>query len=118
MSNNIKLLIFQAALEIKETYNTSGSVVFVDDGYEQTLSDDEKREFDKYLPLDKRATCLRATDDEDEELQKHNSLIRLYKCADNNGKYRVAEVKISPLEQTDLVSQVNYEKLVLTTDVC
>lgn len=75
----------------------------MDDGYEQTLSDNDKNEFNKYLPLGKRSV-FQSTE---EEVEKHKSVIRLYKCSDNNGKYRVAEVKISPLEQSDLNSDVS-----------
>lgn len=79
------------------------NLVFVDDGYEQTLSDNYKKELDKYLPLGKRSV-FQSTED---ETDKNKSVIRLYKCSDNNGKYRVAEVKLSPLDQSDLESDVS-----------
>lgn len=83
-------------------------IVFVDDGYEQTLLEEDKQELNKYLPLDKKALSLQALeDDTDEELYKHKTVIRLYKCSDNNGKYRVAEVKLSPLDLFDLNSDVS-----------
>lgn len=77
--------------------------MFVDDGYEQTLPDNDKKELNKYLPLGKRSVFQAA----DEEAEKGKSVIRLYRCSDNNGKYRVAEVKLSPLDQADLNSDVS-----------
>lgn len=78
----------------------------MDDGYEQTLASHEKAELDKYLPLDKRALSKLHEDGNDEEIEKQKTIIRLYRCSDNNGKYRVAEVKLNPLQQTDLTSEV------------
>lgn len=78
----------------------------MDDGYEQTLSNQEKTELDKYLPLNKRALSKLHEEDNEEEIEKQKTVIRLYRCSDNNGKYRVAEVKLNPLQQTDLESEV------------
>lgn len=86
--------------------NKSASIVFVDDGYEQTLADQEKADLDKHLPLGKRAISKLDEGVHDEETEKQKTTIRLYRCSDNNGKYRVAEVKINPLHQTDLDSEV------------
>lgn len=80
----------------------------MDDGYEQTLSNHEKAELDKYLPLDKRAISKLDESGSDEEIEKQKTIIRLYRCSDNNGKYRVAEVKLNPLQQTDLDSEVSF----------
>ncbi|XP_025829482.1 advillin isoform X2 [Agrilus planipennis] len=78
-------------------------IVFVDDGYEQTLDEKVKGDFNKHLPLSKRtvqphepAECK----DKDKTHAKHP--LRTYKCTDNNGRYRVAEVKTGPLNQSDL----------------
>lgn len=89
---------------MKELYNIP-NISFVDDGYEKTLQDDEKKEWNKYLPLDKRHVLP------ENESQSHNSCqrsnnIRLYKCSENNGKYRVAEIKSGPLSQSDLEPDV------------
>lgn len=93
------------AVHIKES-NRNASIVFVDDGYEQTLANNEKAELDKYLPLDKRALSKLHEEGNEEEIEKQKTIIRLYRCSDNNGKYRVAEVKLNPLQQTDLDSEV------------
>ncbi|XP_063903462.1 advillin isoform X2 [Zophobas morio] len=95
-----KLNAAKLATEMKELYNIP-NISFVDDGYEKTLQDDEKKEWNKYLPLDKRHVLP------ENESQSHNSCqrsnnIRLYKCSENNGKYRVAEIKSGPLSQSDL----------------
>lgn len=79
----------------------------MDDGYEQTLNDFEKAELNKYLPLEKRTTSQFEDAGDEEEIEKQKTTIRLYRCTDNNGKYRVAEVKLNPLDQIDLNSNVS-----------
>lgn len=83
------------------------NIIFVDDGYEQTLSDSEKKEFNKFLPLNKRMVMPPDYGGDDEEVEKqHRAGIRLYRCSDNSGKYRVTEVKSGPITQGDLNSDV------------
>ncbi|XP_057656314.1 villin-like protein quail [Diorhabda carinulata] len=74
------------------------SLVFVDDGYEKTLKNHVKMEFDKYLPLEKRSVLP-----ENREIRRKNPpAIKLYKCVETNAKYRVSEIKIGPINQQDL----------------
>lgn len=70
----------------------------------------------KYLPLDKRAISKLDESGSDEETEKQKTIIRLYRCSDNNGKYRVAEVKLNPLQQTDLDSEVHIKRFVQETE--
>ncbi|XP_017769751.1 PREDICTED: villin-1 isoform X2 [Nicrophorus vespilloides] len=84
-------------------------ITFIDDGYEQTMSASEKSEFQCYLPLDKRHVLPPNHDSVDEEYEKsYRSTLRLYRCTDSSGKYRVTEIKGGPLLQTDLESDDVY----------
>ncbi|XP_008194361.1 advillin isoform X4 [Tribolium castaneum] len=95
-----KLNAAKLATEMKEQYNIA-NIVFVDDGYEKTLQDDEKKEWNKCLPLEKRHVLPENESETLNFFQRSNN-IRLYKCSENNGKYRVAEIKSGPLYQCDL----------------
>lgn len=90
---------------MKEDYDIA-NIIFVDDGYEKTLSDDKQKEFNKYLPLEKRM-ILPNTQNGDENGNFQESVIKLYKCSENNAKYRVVEIKNGPLLQNDLNSDVS-----------
>lgn len=93
-------------MQLKNETNVQ-SIVFVDDGYEQSIHNDEKAEFQKYLPLNQRHVLpSEPIDDEDAE-KLHRNDIRLYRCSDSSGKYRVTELKSGPLLQTDLDSDVS-----------
>lgn len=90
---------------MKEDYEVS-NLIFVDDGYEKTLPAESQKDFNKYLPLEKRIILP--------EIQNgvgngnfHESVVKLYKCSENNGKYRVVEIKNGPLQQSDLSSDVS-----------
>lgn len=96
---------------MKDEYSIS-NITFVDDGYEKTLIEDEKKEFNKYLPLEKRM-ILPEMKNYDENGNFHDSILKLYKCSENNGKYRVVEVKNGPFQQTDLTSDVSIFEIVL-----
>ncbi|XP_044752329.1 advillin isoform X2 [Coccinella septempunctata] len=90
------------ALEIAKELNSSvagSELVIINDGYEKTLADDHKKEFNKVMPLDKRVIL---PDTSHQENLANTSYIRLYKCSDNDGKYRVTEIRDGPLKQEDL----------------
>ncbi|KAJ8952266.1 hypothetical protein NQ318_007433 [Aromia moschata] len=97
-----KLHATKIANDMKEEFNIS-NIVFVDDGYEKTLSDDMRKEFNKYLALEKRMV-LPESHDSNKNGNNQRSSIRLYRCSENNGKYRVAEIRSGPLEQLDLTA--------------
>lgn len=82
------------------------NIIFLDDGYEKTLSDDMRKEFNKYLSLEKRM-ILPENHDGDENGTCQRSSIKLYKCSENNGKYRVAEVGAGPFQVSDLNPDVS-----------
>ncbi|CAH1117600.1 unnamed protein product [Phaedon cochleariae] len=98
-----KLHATNIAIEMKEDLKLS-NILFVDDGYEKTLKDDIKIEFNKYLPLENRL-ILPENHDADENGNYQRSTIKLYKCTENNGKYRVVELKSGPLSQKDLSAE-------------
>lgn len=86
------------------------SLAFVDDGYEKTLQDDLKKEFNKYLPLEKRI-ILPENPDSDVNGNYQRAFIRLYKCAEHNGKYRVTELKSGPFSQQELNQEVSKKNM-------
>lgn len=87
--------------------NEISNLIFLDDGYEKTLSEDKLKEFNKYLPLERRM-ILPEKQNGDENGNFQESVIKLYKCSENNGKYRVVEIKNGPLQQNDLNSDVGF----------
>lgn len=89
-----------------KTENNTSRIVFVDDGYEQSIQNEEKVEFQKYLPLNQRHVLPSEKIDDETAEKQHRSEIRLYRCSDNSGKYRVIELKSGPLVQSDLDSEV------------
>nr|CAH7736665.1 unnamed protein product [Callosobruchus chinensis] len=78
----------------------SADIVFVDDGYEKTLPINVRDRFDHHLPLNKRIILPHSV----EESTSTNHVLKLYRCAENNGKYRVVELKNGPFQQKDLSS--------------
>ncbi|CAH1989954.1 unnamed protein product [Acanthoscelides obtectus] len=87
------------AFDMKQ--NSSDEVVFVDDGYEKTLPSNLRDRFNHHLPLSKRL-IVPHSEKENDTPAKH--VLKLYKCAENNGKYRVVEIKNGPFHQKDLNS--------------
>lgn len=79
--------------------NNNARVVIVDDGYEQTLQGEDKNLFDRILDPKKRSVLP-------QQSQKilQPSPIKLYKCSEQSGKYKVAELKSGPIFRTDLLS--------------
>ena len=110
--------------------NGEGTVVIVNDGEESQLRGEEKRAFDKLLPLAskkviskkglakavspktwkhffqvKPASEAEADDKLDLTTRK---VIKLYQCTDEEGTLRIREVKGGPLEQSDLLSKDSF----------
>lgn len=100
------------AANLKDEHNAS-SIVFVDDGREKSLPDSEQKVFNEYLKLSERTvmSAEEAGSDEAEEEAKRAELT-LYQCSDEDGTYKVTEIKSGPLEQGDLKSEVSPEVLV------
>lgn len=93
-----RLNAFQYAARMKTASNKTLDIATVDDGYEQSMSDGKKKEWNQYLCLTQRS--VHPTD----PLISSSSdiIFRLYKCGFTSGKYRIEEVKSSMLEQSDL----------------
>lgn len=78
----------------------------MDDGYEKTLFDDDKHEFDNYLPLKQRN--IKLFDDDVDVNNRNTSYVKLYFCFDILEKYRVTEMKNGPLNYEDLLEHVRF----------
>ncbi|XP_011298265.1 villin-like protein quail [Fopius arisanus] len=79
--------------------NNNVRVVIVEDGYEQTLRGDEKRIFDSILDPRERSVLPQPP-----RKISQPSPIKLYKCCEQSGKYKVAELKAGPIFRGDLIS--------------
>ncbi|XP_034943349.1 villin-1 isoform X2 [Chelonus insularis] len=85
-------------LEVRKD-NNNIRIVIVDDGYEQTLKSDDKKLFDSILDPRSRSVIP----------QQHERVhiptpIKLYRCSEQSGKYKVAEIKSGPIFRDDLTS--------------
>lgn len=86
-------------MAIKMRENIPAEIAVIDDGYEQSMDDDKKSDWNKYLSLSQRFVqpigFMKQIETDD--------LLKLYKCGHSNGKYRIEEMKTSLLEQSDLI---------------
>jgi len=108
-ANNMeKLQAAKVAEKLKEEHKAS-SVVFVDDGKEKSLPVCEQTVFNVYLKLSDRKvkSAEEAGCDEAEEAVNRGALT-LYQCSDEDGTYKVIEIKSGPLEQSDLKSEDSF----------
>lgn len=82
------------------------------------MNEDDRAVFELYLPLtDRVVRSVSQIDVEEEEEEVDEDLaalekrpranLKLYKCCDVKGKYRVSEIKLGPLCQDDLLSSVS-----------
>lgn len=73
-------------------------IAIIDDGYEQSMKEIKKIEWNKYLNLSQRIV---------HPIEINGSLssvqLKLFKCGYSNSKYRIEEIKTDSLEQTDLI---------------
>ena len=79
--------------------NNNARIVVVEDGYEQTLGKEDKKLFESFLDPAHRAVLP--------EVGRHEfppSPVKLYKCSEQSGKYKVAELKSGPIFRGDLTS--------------
>jgi hypothetical protein len=94
------------AAKLRDEHNAS-SVVFVDDGKEMSLPTCERTVLNAHLNLSNRRVKSAeeaGNDDVDEEVTRGS--LTLYHCTDEDGTYKVTEVKSGSLEQNDLKSEV------------
>ncbi|XP_036143046.1 villin-1 [Monomorium pharaonis] len=83
--------------------NNNGRVVVVEDGYEQTLPVDDKELFSSVLNPSARIVAP-----DRQHRVNPPSPIKLYKCSEQSGKYKVAELKSGPVLRGDLTSGAVY----------
>lgn len=84
------------------------SLVFVDDGKEMELADAERTLFSVYLnPKFRHGLKLDSSDENENEDTTANNDLKLYKCSEDAGTYRIFEIKTGKLLQSDLNSNVS-----------
>lgn len=92
---------FKMLDEQKKNNNEDARVFVVEDGYEKTLQPEARKLFDEILEPSRRFVSP-------EPLLPRtyppSSSIKLYKCNEQTGKYKVAELKSGPIFRTDLES--------------
>jgi len=104
-----KLQAAKVAVQLKDEHNAV-SVVFVDQGRETDLTPPEQVLLGFYLdisPNSKRVLPDSKDDDAQVETEARTSL-KLYKCSEVDGLYKVVEVKTGPLYQNDLDSEDSF----------
>ncbi|XP_021921948.1 advillin-like isoform X2 [Zootermopsis nevadensis] len=108
-ANNMeKLQATKVATKLRDEHNAS-SIVFVDDGKEKSLPVCERTVFNAHLGLSNhtvKSAEEAGADDVQEEVKR--ATLTLYHCSDEDGTYKVTEVKSGPLEQSDLRSEDSF----------
>lgn len=101
-------LCVQVAIQLKDEHNAV-SIVFVDDGKENLLPESEKLLLGVYLDLNPSARnhLAESVDDDMKSEKIERAIVKLYKCSDEDGTYKVIEVKTGPLLQSDLNTNVS-----------
>ncbi|XP_076291847.1 villin like protein quail isoform X2 [Lasioglossum baleicum] len=89
-------------LETKKE-NNNGRVVIVEDGYEQTLVDDDRHLFASILD-----PSTRVVRPDRPHRVNTPAPVKLYRCSEQSGKYKVAELKSGPILRSDLTSESVY----------
>jgi len=90
------------ATKLKEEH--FAEIVNVDDGQEGKMSNDERLQWDQFLPMSKKEVRPASPDDDQKMDVMTRKLIKLYLCSDESGSLHIKEVKGGPLEQSDLDS--------------
>ena len=99
-------------MKLKDEHKAS-SIVFVDDGREKSLPACERTVFNEYLKLSDRMVKSAEEAGSDDEQDGANRLdLTLYQCSDEDGTYKVTEIKSGQLVQGDLKSEVSLKVLV------
>lgn len=106
-ANNLeKLSAAKVSQQFKAEAGGRATIIFVEDGKEDSLPDVEQQIFESLLPLkDKRELKSEVSDDVADTAVTVE--IKLYRCSDDDGTLRVTEVKAGPLHQNDLNSGVH-----------
>lgn len=88
------------ASKFRDRQPTKPEIVVVDDGYEQSMSGERKIEWNKYLNLNERLVVPLVAIP-----SGHNKPLKLYKCNNLNGLFRVEHIKTDAIEQIDLTDK-------------
>ncbi|XP_076763747.1 villin like protein quail [Xylocopa sonorina] len=93
------------AVSVLETRkkNDNARVIIVDDGYEQTLSDGDQQLFASILD-----PFTRVVKPDRPHRVNVPTPVKLYRCSEQSGKYKVAELKSGPILRSDLTSESVY----------
>lgn len=95
------------ALKLKSDFNAS-SIEFVDDGKELNLHPAEKKVFNDLLSIRERSVKSAEDAGADEVVEEGlRSSLTLYHCSDEEGAYKITEIRNGPLNQSDLNSNVS-----------
>lgn len=87
-------------------------MIFVDDGKETELTDAEKTLFGLYLnPKLRHGLKIESDDVSNEENEINNNDLKLYKCSEEGGTYKIFEMKTGKLLRSDLNSDVSINNL-------
>ncbi|KAG0721754.1 Advillin [Chionoecetes opilio] len=102
-SNNIeKLQAAKFASTLKQEHG-GGTIVMVEDGQEAALQDRERLAFEELLPLNNKQVTPASEAPKDETVARRISHeLKLFRCTDESGTLKVAEVKNGPLLHADL----------------
>lgn len=88
------------ASKFRDRQPTKPEIVVVDDGYEQSMSGERKVEWNKHLDLGERLVHPLVV-----APSSHNSPLKLYKCSNLGGLFRVEHIKTDAIEQIDLMDK-------------
>ncbi|KAK7872312.1 hypothetical protein R5R35_002764 [Gryllus longicercus] len=103
-----KLKAAVVAGKLRDDHNAS-ALVFVDDGDEQDMHAGEKKIFNEHLNLSERVIKSAEEAGADDEVESGlRNLLTLYQCEDEDGTYKVVELKSGPLYQSDLHSDGSF----------
>lgn len=107
-NNTEKLQAAKVAVKLKDEHKAS-STVFVDDGREKSLPVCERTVFNEYLKLsDRTVKSAEEAGSDDAQEEANRAELTLYQCSDEDGTYKVIEIKSGPLEQGDLKSEDSF----------
>lgn len=105
-ANNLeKLAAAKVSQQLKAESGGRATIIFVEDGKEDSLPEIERQLFETLLPL-KEKIHLQSESNDDVVDKQVTTEIKLYRCSDDDGTLRVTEVKAGPLHQSDLNSGV------------
>lgn len=89
-----------AATILKQRKENETQVFIIDDGYERTLPNEVRKLLNDVLNLSNRNVIP-----ENQHSSPLPSPVKLYKCSEQTGKYKVAEVKSGPIFRKDFSSE-------------